>query len=78
MAKSNLIYFRPGLVVSAALVLLGLVLGFGLIGISVARESDLYHAYLWVPGLLAAASAFLIIAILFRLIRRVFSSSRNR
>jgi hypothetical protein len=78
MAKSNLIFFRPGFVVSAALVLLGLVLGFGLIGISVARESGHPQAYLWIPGLLAAASAVLIIGILLRLVRRAFSSAHRR
>jgi hypothetical protein len=78
MAKRNLFFLRPGFLVSAALTLLALVLGFGLIGISVAGESELYRRHVWVPAALSAASGLLMAGILTRWARRAWSAPRRR
>jgi hypothetical protein len=62
---------RPVLTHSAAaralvLILLAGVLGFALIGVSVARSEEAYRGFVWVPWLLAGASGVLIVAILVR------------
>jgi hypothetical protein len=66
---------RPVLTHSAAaraiaLILLAGVLGFALIGVSVARGAEAYRGFIWVPRLLAGASGVLIVAILVRAFRR--------
>jgi hypothetical protein len=62
---------RPVLTHSAAasaiaLILLAGLLGFALIGVSVARGDEAYRGFIWVPWLLAGASGVLIIGILAR------------
>lgn len=52
------------------LVLLAAVLGFGLIGISVARGEEAYRGFVWVPRLLVGASGLVIVTILVRAVRR--------
>jgi hypothetical protein len=47
-----------------------LILLFGLAGIAVARESETFQAYIWVPILLVVLSGALIISLSVRLIRR--------
>ena len=42
----------------------------GIAGISVAREIEAYRGYVWVPALLVAMSAIVIVSTTFRLIRR--------
>jgi hypothetical protein len=66
---------RPVLTHTAAihtlvLALLAGVFLFGLIGISVARADEAYHAFIWVPRLLVVASGLLIVAILVRAVAR--------
>jgi hypothetical protein len=51
--------------------MLGALLIFGLVGISVARESEASLRHIWVPRLLAIVSGFLIATTLYRIIRRV-------
>jgi hypothetical protein len=63
---------HPILVHTLALAFLGGVLVFGLIGISVARESATSQPHIWVPRLLTIASGFLIATTLYRIIRRMF------
>ncbi len=46
------------------------VLLFGLVGISVAGESESLHGGIWVPILLVAMSAVTIVSTVIRLIRR--------
>jgi fumarate reductase subunit D len=62
---------HPALVYSIVLALLGALLFFGLIGMSVARETEAYFAYIWVPRLLVIVSGFLIATTLYRIIRRI-------
>ena len=59
-------------VAAYALVLAALaaVFLFGLAGISVARGSEDYRPYLWVPQLLVIASGVLILTTLIRAVRR--------
>jgi hypothetical protein len=52
------------------LALLGTILCFALVGLSVAKESEAYQPFIWVPRLLAILSGFLIATILWRIIRR--------
>jgi hypothetical protein len=51
--------------------LLGALLFFGLIGISVAREAEATVPHSWIPRLLVIASGFLIATTLYRIIRRI-------
>jgi hypothetical protein len=62
---------HPGLIYSLVLTFLGAILAFGLIGISVARESETTLPYIWVPRLLIIACGVLIATTLYRLIRRL-------
>jgi len=48
------------------LILLAGLLGFALIGSSVARSDEAYRGFVWVPRLLAGASGVLIVDILVR------------
>ena len=47
-----------------------LVLVFGLVGVSVTREVEQYHTYVWVPLVLVVLSAGVMISAIIRLIRR--------
>lgn len=62
---------HPALVYSLVLALLGALLFFGLIGISVAREAEATLPYIWVPRLLVIVTGFLIATTLYRIIRRI-------
>lgn len=48
--------------------LLGLL--FGLVGISVTREIEQYHDYVWVPAVLVVLSAGVMVSAIIRLIKR--------
>jgi uncharacterized membrane protein len=45
----------------------------GLVGISVAREYEVYSSYIWVPALLVILSGCLVITNIIRLVRRYTS-----
>ena len=47
-----------------------LTLLLGLVGISVTREIEQYHDYVWVPAVLVVLSTGVIISAIIRLIRR--------
>ena len=47
-----------------------LVLLFGLVGISVTREIEQYHDYVWVPVVLVVLSTGVMISAIIRLVRR--------
>ena len=47
-----------------------LVLMFGLVGISVTRETEQYHDYVWVPVVLVVLGAGVMVSAIIRLIRR--------
>lgn len=53
-----------------AIVLLVVVLLFGLVGISAARENVEYHEHMWVAVLLAVLSGAVIVSTATRLIKR--------
>ncbi len=46
------------------------VVGFGLIGIHVARKTPVYADYIWVPTLLVLLSAGVVLSITLRLVSR--------
>ena len=58
------------MVYGIAITFLMLVLLFGLVGISVAREIEQYHHYVWVPAVLVVLSAGVMASAIIRLIRR--------
>ncbi len=68
---------HPAVVYAAALAVLGLVLAFAWIGVSVTEEAEAYQGYAWVPRLLAGASALLIATTLFRILRRLLFTRRR-
>jgi hypothetical protein len=43
---------------------------FGLIGISVANATEIYNDYIWVPAVLTAASAVVLVAAAIRLVKQ--------
>jgi hypothetical protein len=47
-----------------------MVLLFGLVGISVTREIEQYHDYVWVPVVLVVLSTGVMLSAIIRLIRR--------
>ena len=47
-----------------------LALLFGLVGISVTREIEQYHEYVWVPVVLVVLSVGVMVSAIIRLIRR--------
>jgi len=62
---------HPALVYSLVLAVLAALFYFGLIGVSVARESEATLPHIWVPRLLVIVSGFLIATTLYRIVRRV-------
>ena len=49
---------------------LAVAAAFGLVGIDVARDHPQWHGYMWLPMLLVALCALVILSIAFRLARR--------
>ena len=68
---------HPAVAYASVLAVLGTVLTFAGVGISVAESTDAYRPYAWVPRLLAAASVVLIAAALFRILRRLLFTRRR-
>ena len=66
------LHFLTPPAVATALLLAALcaLLVFGLIGVSVAKEFEPYHGYIWVPRLIVVVSAILIAPVLAYLLRR--------
>ncbi|MFC1815170.1 hypothetical protein ACFL0M_04340 [Thermodesulfobacteriota bacterium] len=52
------------------IICMGFVLLFGFAGFSVAREEAGYHAHIWVPALLVAMCAGVIVSTVIRLTKR--------
>jgi len=52
------------------IVTMGIILFFGFTGISVARENPYTHPHVWVPVLVVALSAAVIVSSVIRLIKR--------
>ena len=59
------------------LIIMLLVLFFAMAGISVSRENSGYQGYVWVPALLLAMTAAIIITTIARLIKRYTQKSNK-
>ena len=59
------------------LIIMLLVLLFAMAGISVSRENSEYQGYVWVPALLLAMTAAIIITTIARLIKRYTQKSNK-
>jgi hypothetical protein len=55
-----------------AIIILFAVMLLGIVGINVAKSTQQYHEYLWMPSLLAVLSGGVILSIVIRLVRRFF------
>ena len=77
--KAVIPWYRSGKIYIFAIVFMPLVFLFGLAGISVAQDIEAYKGYIWVPSLLVAMSAFMIVTTTYRLIKRYTTrTSKNR
>jgi len=63
-------WYQSKMVYSLTITFMLLVLLFGLVGISVTREIQQYHDYVWVPVVLVVLSTGVMISAIIRLIRR--------
>ena len=68
--KAVIPWYRSSKMCVFAIIFMIAVFFFGIAGISVARESEAYNGYVWIPALLVATSAIMIISTTYRLIRR--------
>ena len=68
--KAVIPWYRSSQIYIFAIVFMLLVFLFGIAGVSVAREIEAYNGYIWVPIVLVAMSALMVIATIYRLIRR--------
>jgi hypothetical protein len=71
--KAVIPWYRSNKIYIFAMVFMLLVLLFGIAGISVASENDMYSGYIWVPIILVALSAMVIITTTYRLVKRYFT-----
>ncbi|MCU0603750.1 MAG: hypothetical protein MUC33_13935 [Desulfobacterales bacterium] len=76
--RSLVFRLHPAVSLSFALLALIAVLIFGAIGVSVAQEVEAYRGYAWVPRLLMIVSAALMVCLLVRLLRRMWSRKNRR
>ncbi len=65
-------WYDSELICLVAIILLSPVVLLGLVGINVAKGSEQYQAYIWMPVLLTGLSAGVIFSMALRLIRRFF------
>jgi hypothetical protein len=63
-------WYQSKMVYALTITFTVLVLLFGLVGISVTREIEQYHAYVWVPVVLVVLSTGVMLSAIIRLIRR--------
>jgi len=63
-------WYQSKIVYGIGIIFMMLVLLFGLVGISVTREIEQYHNYVWVPVVLVVLSAGVMVSAIIRLIRR--------
>jgi hypothetical protein len=63
-------WYRSKTVYGLTITFMVIVLLFGLVGISVTREIEQYHDYVWVPVVLVVLSTGVMISAIIRLIRR--------
>ena len=77
--KAVIPWYRSSKIYLLAILFMLLVLLFGIAGISVAQDIEAYRGYIWVPVLLVAMSAFMIVTTIYRIIKRyVTRTSKNR
>lgn len=62
----------------AAIILLIPVFLFGIIGISVAGNDRDFTGHIWLPSLLTVLCGYVILSIMYRLIKRYFENLSNR
>ena len=63
-------WYQSKIVYALTITFMVIVLLFGLVGISVTREIEQYHDYVWVPVVLVVLSTGVMISAIIRLIRR--------
>jgi hypothetical protein len=68
--KATTPWYQAKMVYGLTIAFLLFVLLFGLVGISVTREIEQYHDYVWVPVVLVVSSAGVMISAIIRLIRQ--------
>ena len=68
--KATTPWHQSKMVYGLTIAFLLFVLLFGLVGISVTREIEQYHEYVWVPVVLVVLSTGVMISAIIRLIRR--------
>jgi uncharacterized membrane protein len=77
--KAVIPWYRSSKIYVFAIFFMLLVFLFGIAGISVAQEIEAYRNYIWVPSLLVAMSAFMIVTTTYRLIKRYITrTSKDR
>ena len=68
--KATTPWYQSKMVYGLTIAFLLFVLLFGLVGISVTREIEQYHEYVWVPVVLVVLSTGVMISAIIRLIRQ--------
>ena len=63
-------WYQSKMVYALTITFMVIMLFFGLVGISVTREIEQYHDYVWVPVVLVVLSTGVMISAIIRLIRR--------
>ena len=63
-------WYQSKMVYGLTITVMVLVLLFGLVGISVTREIEQYHDYVWVPVVLVVLSSGVMLSAIIRLFRR--------
>ena len=67
--KSTTPWYQANMVYGLTIAFVLFVVLFGLVGISVTREIEQYHEYVWVPVVLVVLSTGVMISAIIRLIR---------
>jgi hypothetical protein len=65
-------WYDSELACGLTILFLSIVLFFGILGISVAREHYAYHSYVWVPTLMTILSGMVIISNAVRLVQKIY------
>ena len=68
--KAVIPWYRSSKIYLLAILFMLMVLMFGIAGIAVAQDIEAYRSYTWIPVLLVAMSAFMIVTTTYRLIKR--------
>ena len=63
-------WYQSKMVYALTITFMVMVLLFGWVGISVTREIEQYHAYVWVPVVLVVLSTGVMLSAIIRLFRR--------